>query len=124
MRNYDQETGSEILNSKEVLLEKKQEVPHFTSLTYRVFELQALPGIYGVWLEIATHLNSSDYTITAEPLGDTEILGQVKYFNTNNAEIVKDFHREISITTGGMGTVSVRFKGFPFGSVVRGTIIP
>ncbi|MGG1215867.1 hypothetical protein ABE236_00080 [Priestia endophytica] len=92
---------------------------------FQPFEHYAPPApIWGDWRVILSQLNGpQNYTIKYEPIGDTVVTGQVRYFNTLNKQVVEGLYQETSITTGNnVSNIEVRFQATPTGSAVRGTI--
>ena len=80
-------------------------------------QVWAGPMVFGNWVAVANHLGSADFTITVEPIGDTVVVGQVRYFDRQNQHVTEDFNGEVSISTGNsVATVEVRLKGGVSGS--------
>lgn len=92
------------------------------------FSALALPLAWGPWTEIQSHLGSLTFTITYAPLGDTLVMGRVRYFKKGNpdpGQVVEEFKDETSITTSNsVANIEVSFKGIILGSAVNGTIEP
>jgi len=83
----------------------------------------APPSTWGEWVVVAEHLGIVEYTITAEPIGDTVIRCAVRYYVAANDQITSEWREEVSITTGNVAAkVEVRFMGVPTGRVVNGTV--
>lgn len=89
-----------------------------------IFEAYAPPNFWGTWVVIRAHGGSVNYDIEYEPLGDTQVLGEINYYSSNGWR-TESFFKSTSISTGNAwAQVSVRFMGIPLGSVVRGFITP
>jgi hypothetical protein len=96
-----------------------------TSLTPSAFAddytAQAGPNVFGPWTQVGATTYSRNFVITATPVGNTSIVGEVMYFkgDVNKEPDVEPFFGRTVIKTGsGLSTVKVRFKGRPFGSTV------
>jgi hypothetical protein len=86
------------------------------------FNLYAPPQVAGwsSWYTVASHVGRMSYSIDCNPSGDTQIYGQVRYWKTQDKQVVEDFIESTSITTASaVANVEVRLKGNPLGSQVR-----
>lgn len=80
-------------------------------------QVYAGPNVFGPWHVVASHIGSVSYDIKVEPVGDTVVVGEVRYYNEQNRQITSGFYRETSINTGNsIANIEVRLKGVPFGS--------
>lgn len=83
----------------------------------------AAPMAWGPWVTIESHGGSISFDINYRAVGDTLVLGKVRYFNKDNKKVEEQFRDEVIITTGNSwANVEVCFKGNPLGSTVEGTI--
>lgn len=90
--------------------------------TYSVW---AGPNVFGPWVQVASHASAITYKISAIPVGNTAIVGEVMYFGVDGQRKIESFHRQITIRTCPcVGVVQVRFKGIPFGSAVDVNVNP
>jgi len=82
------------------------------------YQVYAPPDQFGDWTTVANPLGRVSYTITVEPIGDTLITGEVRYFGEGDIiPRVDSFSQEVSIQTGdSVATVDVHLKGTPTGS--------
>jgi hypothetical protein len=89
--------------------------------TYNAY---APPNFYGTWTQVGAHAGAASFNIKAEPIGNTVIVGEVKYFPyANKPAIVVPFRGGVNIRTCPCyGTVQVHFKGIPTGSAVKVTV--
>lgn len=79
---------------------------------------------WGSWVPVGSHGGSVTYRLTARALGNTSLVGQVRYQGPQG-ERVETFYGSVTIRTGNAyGNVYVRFQGQPLGSAVEGTISP
>ena len=88
----------------------------------KVIMAQALPNVFGPQVDVVSHLGSVGVSLTAKPLGNTVIVGEIEYWAKadDKEKTKKEFNKEIEIRTADVvGTVKVRFKGIPLGSVVE-----
>ena len=103
-------------------------VPRVVSDACRDFDLTmftayAPPMTWGPWTPITNHSVATRYRIDVRPVGDTQILGQVRFHNRAGSQTVKTFVDRVTFTTGDcLANVWVRFQGQPLGSTVKGTI--
>src|SRR5262249_38331976 len=80
-------------------------------------QVYAGPNVFGPWAVVSSHIGHVRYTIKVEPIGDTTVFGEVRYYDESNTLVTKGFYQEISISTGNsIANVEVRLKGIPFGS--------
>lgn len=97
------------------------------SILGRAFNGYAPPNFWGAWQTIASHIGSVSYSISYTAIGDTLVMGQVRYYNAANGgqQVIEEFRDSTSITTSNsVANVEVRFRGTPLGSAVRGIINP
>lgn len=101
-----------------------------TSLKTEIQRLRyyAPPVFFGPWVTAASYCATSlTYSISFEPIGDTQILGEVKYFKYPNVEVTESIFSGAKITTAPANicaNIMVRFKGVPTGSAVDITVEP
>jgi hypothetical protein len=77
----------------------------------------AAPNVFGPWETVANHGGSITFTISVEPIGDTVVTGEVRYYGENNSRVVEGFFQKTTITTSNSyGIVEVRLKGTPSGA--------
>jgi hypothetical protein len=89
------------------------------------FSYYAPPAAFGPWQTVNAYTAPTNFTITYQPLGDTTIFGEVRYFDASGNQVVKPLLSGAVYKTGpGLAPVEVRFRGVPFGSGVNGTITP
>ena len=87
---------------------------------YKEVYAWAAPSMWGPWKNIRSHYGEEYINIDYEPIGDTIVYAEVKYFDKSNNEVVKPFFGSISFKTGdSIANIYVRFKGIPMGSAVR-----
>jgi hypothetical protein len=80
----------------------------------------AWPNVFGPWTQVGATTYPRNFVITARPVGNTSVVGEVMYFkDVHQPAVVEQFVGRTVIKTGpGVSTVKVRFKGTPFGSAV------
>jgi len=84
------------------------------------FSYSAPPNVFGPWQTIASYGGEVQYTLSASPLGDTQIFGEVRF----GAE-TRSFADHITFRTRNeWSNVDVRFKGIPLGTAIHGSILP
>src|SRR5437867_1250049 len=66
----------------------------------RNIDAYAPPLAWGQWTNAANALGSLTFEITYETLGGTVVVGQVRYFDENGKQVVKDFRKSVKVTTG------------------------
>lgn len=90
----------------------------FASQKYlRRHQIYAPPLKYGLWREVIGHIGRASFKISVKPIGNTDILGQVRFFDEENKRIIEDFGKSVRIRTGNsVAAVEVRLKGNPLGS--------
>lgn len=92
---------------------------------YAAYAPPAYLDKWGIWTRIAEHTGRAGFHITAEPVGSTVITGQVRYYKTDSEQHTEGFTTEITIQTANVvAAVEVRFKGWPLGTAVKGTVFP
>src|ERR1035437_6922989 len=76
-------------------------------------DLYAPPLVFGPWAVVTSHVGSVRYRITFEPLGDTTVFGQVRYFKyANLPKVEEDIVSGDEITTADVAAnVELHFKG-------------
>ena len=80
-------------------------------------QIYAPPMIYGPWRQIAAHGGPVAFDISVTPVGDTQIVGEVRYTNRTGEKTVDRFIGDVSIRTGNVwDKIEVRLKGVPTGS--------
>jgi hypothetical protein len=81
-------------------------------------QVYAPPNAFGNWEIVAAHVGGpTTYQISVEPIGDANVVGQVKYFDVDNHEQVKDFSGATEVKTGNsVDNVWVRLKGLVTGT--------
>ena len=88
------------------------------------FSAYAGPLVFGPWVNVASHMGTATFSISAEPIGSTVLVGEVRYFATDGSQRTESFTKSVSVRTGNsIANVEVRFKGVPLGSAVRGFVI-
>jgi hypothetical protein len=87
------------------------------------FTSYAPPLVYGAWTEAIGGLaRRSRIRIKVNPVGETTIFGEVRYFDSTNSKVTQEFQGTALIeTSDGLQNVEVRFKGVPTGSAVEGS---
>jgi hypothetical protein len=87
------------------------------------FNAYAPPMVWGAWVRIDSHIGPSTYNISYEALGDTLVMGRVRYFKGSDGgtQVIEEFRDSTTITTSNSAAnVEVSFKGVPTGSPVQG----
>lgn len=81
-------------------------------------QIYAPPLVFGPWEVVGSHIGEVNYSITVEPIGDTLITGEVKYFKRDGgAQVTEAFSKQTSVSTSNsVANVEVRLKGTPTGS--------
>ncbi len=82
-------------------------------------QVWAAPLTFGPWAVIANYLNSVTYKVEVTPIGDipTLVLGELRYWNEDNEQVVLSFKDSETITTGNsMGNLEIRLQGTPTGT--------
>ncbi|MFN0017200.1 MAG: hypothetical protein ACKVP0_03010 [Pirellulaceae bacterium] len=87
------------------------------------FDAYAPPaGVWGKHVVVANHLGAVTIKVTAKPVsGATLVIGEIEYFaDAKDAKPTrKEFRGSITVRTGeAVGSVKVRLKGIPTGTVV------
>jgi hypothetical protein len=91
------------------------------------FNAYAPPDLWGAWVTIGSHLGSVTFDISYEALGETLVVGRVRYWKGigPGGQVIEEFRDSTTITTSNSGAnVEVSFKGIPTGSPVQGMISP
>jgi hypothetical protein len=84
------------------------------------FNLYAPPVIWGPWMPIQSHGGSMHFNISYEAVGNTLVLGKVRYFKDKDKKTELQFSREVRIKTADVwASIEVCFKGIPLGSAVK-----
>jgi len=80
-------------------------------------QVYAGPMMFSSWHVVASHIGSLSYSFTVTPIGDTVVVGQIRYFKAEHDQVVEDFQETIEIQTGNVvANVEMRLKGAPSGS--------
>lgn len=93
----------------------------------RILTGYAGPMTWGPDVEIISHLGAISITVEYEAVGDTLVLGRIKYYSGPNGGELKteEFNGSISITTSNsVANVYCDFKGIVTGSTVNITVSP
>ncbi|MDG3075996.1 hypothetical protein [Bacillus halotolerans] len=86
------------------------------------FSAYAPPNFWGVWYTIESHIGPVDLSISYKAVGDTLVLGKVRYFSENGKK-EQEFIDSVQISCGNaVDNVEVCFKGVPTGSAVEGWV--
>jgi hypothetical protein len=82
------------------------------------FQVYGGPDVFGPWEIVASHIGRAGYTIQVTPIGDTVVVGVVRYFGEGDSRPrTESFSEQVSIQTGdSVANVDVRLKGVPTGS--------
>jgi hypothetical protein len=87
------------------------------------YNLYAPPHTFGPWTHVGAHAGSAGFKITATPLGNTAVVGEVQWFDVDGRQKVSQFHGVTYVRTCNCyGTIKVRLKGIPLGSAVTVTV--
>lgn len=98
-------------------LEEEFEKDRKTAFAPERKQVYAGPNVFGPWSVVASHIGRVTYKISVEPIGDTVVVGEVRYFDRNNGTVTEGFYKEVEIQAGNsVANVEVRLKGTPFGS--------
>lgn len=86
----------------------------------------APPLIWGPEIEVGAHIGVAQFEINYEAVGDTLVMGRVRYFSENGGvEKTVEFKDTIGITTSNsVANVYCQFKGVVLGSAVKITVNP
>lgn len=89
----------------------------------KTFTAYAAPMAWGPWMTIESHGGAIAFKITYSPIGDTMVMGKVRYHKEKDKLTEEEFKDETLIKTGNVwASIDVCFKGFPLGSTVEGKI--
>ena len=94
----------------------------------KILNAYAPPLIWGAEIIIENHLGSISRSISYEPLGDTLVMGRVKYFkeetgNPAGKYVEVEFKDEITVkTSNSVASIKCDFKGIVLGSAVTVTV--
>lgn len=89
----------------------------------KTFTAYAAPMLWGPWVTIQSHGGPIAFKITYTPIGDTLVMGKVRYYKEKEKLVEEEFKDEITIRTADVwANVEVCFKGLPLGSTVEGEI--
>lgn len=81
------------------------------------YQVYAPPLVFGNWSVVGSHIGTVTVHLVVEPIGDTVVVGQVRYFNSQNVQVEEEFHKETTVSTGNsVANIEVRLKGTPTGS--------
>ena len=88
------------------------------------YQAYAPPLFWGSWYVIYSHMGRKNLTVSASPIGDTALFGEVKYaIGAPGWWTTVPFGNSVSFTTGySAADVSVHFYGSPYGTAVNGNI--
>ena len=80
-------------------------------------QVWAAPLVFGPWVVVGSHAGEVRFKFEVEPIADTEIFGEVRYFKAKGKRVTEIFRKEVTIRTGDVyGNVEVRLKGVPTGA--------
>lgn len=89
------------------------------------YQVYAPPIVYGSWHIVGSHIGTASFNISVDPLGDTIVVGEARYYDKNNKHVIKPFSETITVLTGNsVAHVEIRLKGSPTGSSCWVTVIP
>ncbi|MES2684710.1 MAG: hypothetical protein V4650_14415 [Pseudomonadota bacterium] len=101
-------------------MESRTEISASTAKTFTAY---APPLLWGVWTNILSHGGVVSKKITYAPIGDTVVMGKVRYYKKKDKQVEEEFKDETTITTADVwANIEVCFKGVVTGSTVEGTI--
>ncbi len=85
----------------------------------------AKPVSWSPYYELSSHAGSIGYKVTLDVIGDTQVRGRIRYWDTNGRQVERDFYDSIEFRTGNsFALVELKLKGEPLGSSVRVTYNP
>jgi hypothetical protein len=86
-----------------------------------VHSVWAGPMFFGPWTTIVNQISGPlIYDVSATPLGDTDIRGEIRYWDFFGAAREEVFFDSVKIRTdNSTQAIDVRFRGDSFGSEVR-----
>lgn len=93
----------------------------------RRLQAYAPPIAWGPWTIVGSHLGVVTFDIDYTALGDTLVMGEIRYFKGANSgvRVVEGFRDSVTITTSNsVANVEARFKGVPTGSAVDISVTP
>ena len=85
------------------------------------------PSIWGPELTVLSHLGVTTVKVSYSAIGDTMVLGRIKYHAGPNGGVLKEeeFNGETEVTTANaVANVICQFKGVPLGSTVEVQVTP
>ena len=89
----------------------------------KTFTAYAPPIVWGLWTTIQSHGGPIAFKITYSPIGDTMVMGKVRYYKEVGKLTEEEFKDEVTIKTANVwANIDVCFKGVPLGSTVEGEI--
>ncbi len=89
----------------------------------KAFTAWAAPMMWGPWTTIQSHGGVINFKITYSAIGDTMVMGKVKYYKEQGHTSEEEFKDSTSIKTAVVwANIEVCFKGIPTGSTVEGEI--
>ncbi len=86
-----------------------------------VTSVWAAPFVFGPWATIVNQISGPlTYDVSASPVGDTDIQGEIRYWDAFGKERQELFFDSVKIKTdNSTQSIDARFRGDPFGSEVR-----
>lgn len=89
----------------------------------KTFTAYAAPMAWGPWMAIQSHGGVITFKITYSAIGDTLVMGKVRYYKEKEKLREEEFKDEVTIKTADVwANIDVCFKGVPLGSTVEGEI--
>ena len=86
------------------------------------FIAYAAPMSWGPWATIQSYGGAIAFKITYIAIGDTMVMGKVRYYRGKDKHVEEEFKDEVVIRTAVWANVEVCFRGLPIGSTVEGEI--
>lgn len=87
------------------------------------FTAYAAPMMWGPWTTIQNHGGSVTFKIEYSAIGDTVVMGKVRYYKEKDKLVEEEFKDEVVIRTANVwANIDTCFKGLPLGSTVEGEI--
>jgi hypothetical protein len=83
--------------------------------------------VWGPWTVVGSHLGSISFEVEYSALGDTMVMGEIRYFRGPDAgvQVVEGFRDAVTVTTSNsVANIEARFKGVPTGSAVDINVTP
>jgi hypothetical protein len=89
----------------------------------KTFTAYAAPMSWGSWATIQSHGGIITFKITYYVVGDTMVMGKVRYYREKEKLVEEEFMDKVTIQTADVwANIDVCFKGVPLGSTIEGTI--